>query len=312
MKDAIKNSVDYLASPSALESIAQDPYWPKWHSPWWHMLTLWELGEASAIPPTTALAMARAINTMYLPHFPADPHDIPAGLDPGRHIACHCALGTMYQVLAACGINVDAEIPWIRPWFLKYQLPDGGLNCDETHYAKEKPCSSIMSTLPCLEAMLRSAKRPLSAAEEQFLDRGAEYLLKRQLHRRLSTGAVMNPAFAEFIFPRFYGYDLMRGLSFLADWAAYRNTTLPMAAIAEPLELLRARIAEQGFKITRTFTTKNHSFRQRADGSWEKGAVDDFPLLVDAGRSTDPNGVFSAEWQRISGLIAPGVASQIA
>ena len=316
MKTAIDNSATYLASPAALESIAQDPYWPKWHSPWWHMLALWELGEARHIPAATALAMARKINSFYLPHFPADPHDVPAGMDPGRHIACHCALGTMYQALTACGIDVDAEIPWMRPWFVKYQLPDGGLNCEETHYAKEaageKSCSSIMSTLPCLEAMLRAVPRLLSDTEEQFLDRGAEYLLKRKLHRRASTGAVMNPAFAEFIFPRFYGYDLLRGLSFLADWAQHRGVMLPYEAIAEPVQLLRARIAEHGFKVTRTFTTNNHSFRLQPDGRWDKGDVDSFPLLAETGAATDPNGALSAEWQRVEALLAPALANRVA
>jgi hypothetical protein len=39
----VQQSVDYLASCKALESIEADPYWPKWDSPWWQMLLLHEM-----------------------------------------------------------------------------------------------------------------------------------------------------------------------------------------------------------------------------------------------------------------------------
>ena len=32
----IQDSVAYLSSPAAAKSLATDPYWPKWHSPWWY------------------------------------------------------------------------------------------------------------------------------------------------------------------------------------------------------------------------------------------------------------------------------------
>jgi hypothetical protein len=45
-KDLVKSSSDYLQSDEALESIEKDPYWPKWNSPWWHMLLLHEIDLA--------------------------------------------------------------------------------------------------------------------------------------------------------------------------------------------------------------------------------------------------------------------------
>ena len=53
----------------------------------------------------------------------------------------------MYQVLFACGVDIDGRAPWIRAWFLRYQLPDGGLNCDEKAYAGSGGASSIQSTV---------------------------------------------------------------------------------------------------------------------------------------------------------------------
>lgn len=46
----LEQSLAYLASDAALESLARDGYWPKWDSPWWHMLLLHERGQSHLIP----------------------------------------------------------------------------------------------------------------------------------------------------------------------------------------------------------------------------------------------------------------------
>ena len=66
------------------------------------------------------------------PDLPDPPGRVPGGADPHRDVSCHCALGSIHQVLAACGVDVDRALPWIRPWFVRYQMADGGLNCDPT------------------------------------------------------------------------------------------------------------------------------------------------------------------------------------
>jgi hypothetical protein len=47
--------------------------------------------------------------------------------------------------------------------------------------------------------------------------RGEEYLLKRALFRRLSTGEAANPEFLEFAFPPRYHYDVLRVLDYFRD-----------------------------------------------------------------------------------------------
>jgi hypothetical protein len=46
----------------------------------------------------------------------------------------------------------------MRPWLRQYQLPDGGLNCDEAACVKSLK-SSMVSTLPPLEAASRRCYR---------------------------------------------------------------------------------------------------------------------------------------------------------
>jgi len=95
----------------------------------------------------------------------------------------------MYQVLVACGVDVDQVVPWVRPWFLRYQLPDGGLNCDEQAYAVQ-PAGRARYCRRCLARgdPLRGAA-PLAAAEVRFLDEGARYLIERRWSGRSAARA---------------------------------------------------------------------------------------------------------------------------
>ena len=96
---------------------------------------------------------------------------------------------------------------------LAEQLDDGGWNCE----APKSTRSSFHTTICVLEGLLeyqRAAPRtvPDIAAARQ---RGEEYLLKRGLFRRLSTGEVADPAFLQFAFPPRYHYDVLRALDYL-------------------------------------------------------------------------------------------------
>lgn len=266
----VDETVRWLGSREALAMIEDDPYWPKWDGPWWRMLLLFELGLAGRIPRDTAVALARKIDAHYLHHFPTEP---PPGVDPIAGIPCHCQLGNVYRVLHACGLDVDAELPWIRPWFLKYQLPDGGLNCDEAAYAKPTPRSSFLSTLPPLEAVLFCTERPFTPEERRFLDRGREYLVQRELCRSLSRGlAVIDESWLRPAFPRFYFYDILRGLRYVVKHALRFREALPTSALLETLGVLGA--VEP---VRRELASE--PTRRRSGGEWGKGPSATFGLL---------------------------------
>src|SRR5690349_21772192 len=178
----IKQSVEYLNSEAAFKAIQADAYWPKWNSPWWHMVLLHEMGETARIPEKMIREYIRSLNRYPLKIFPIQAHEMPAGIDPFRGSACHCQVGTVYQVLAKWGIQVDTEVSWIRPWILKYQMPDGGLNCDNDAYlVKDEVPSSMVGTIAAFEAILLYTPRSWSAAEKNFLDKAAKFLMYRRL-----------------------------------------------------------------------------------------------------------------------------------
>lgn len=251
VEEAIAASVRYLASGAALASIAADTYWPKWDSPWWHMLLLHELGEAQRIPARAVTAMVEGLAALPLKIFPIHPEDSPPGTDPYRDSSCHCALGCMHQVLSACGVDVARALPWVEPWFPRYQLADGGLSCDSDAYLVTDECpSSMVGTVAPFEAMAKIDPHA------PFVARAARFLVARRLidgsptrHNAAERDAA--PAWRQPCFPRFYFYDVVRGLAALADWADAAGEALPLDAIAGVVAHLAAAFPDGAIRIER-------------------------------------------------------------
>jgi hypothetical protein len=226
MHEQLERSVAYLSSQKALDALRIDPYWPKWDGPWWHIQCLFELGEVEKIPACSLDALIESMERRFPKFFPFKQSDLIAGADLRRDSSCHCQLGMVYQVLFAAGIDIDTRLPWTRPWFLKYQLPDGGLNCDNGVYLKPNPKSSIVSSLPPLEAVLNCTPRAFTGEENTFLERGADYLIEHELYKSTS-GKVINKDWLQPCFPHFYEYSVLRGLRFLKAWSRQTNRELP-------------------------------------------------------------------------------------
>jgi hypothetical protein len=300
----ISESVVYLGSDAALFSIEQDPYWPKWHSPWWHMLLLHELGEARQIPARACTAIIAAMDRL-LHIFPLHPGEAP-GIDRHRDISCHCALGTMSSVLAACGIDVDRALPWVKPWFLRYQMADGGLNCDDSAYLQTGECpSSMVATVPSLEAMLLG---PVCSSEQRmFVDRAARCLIDRALIHGSQTvhnaeERVAAVDWRSLAFPRFYFYDALRGLAALVRWAEATGQTIPHSAIASVVEALVARAPDGVLRVERHAYAGCTTILPTADRSPSPRApASMFPLLEAVSVIGEPSEALTAQWAAARG-----------
>jgi hypothetical protein len=95
---------------------------------------------------------------------------------------------------------------------LSDQLEDGGWNCDAPRSSR----SSFNTTICVLEGLLEYERAAGSTPEiAAARRRGEEYLLKRGLFRRHSTGEVANPDFLKFAFPPRYHHDVLRALDYL-------------------------------------------------------------------------------------------------
>ena len=291
----VEKSVSYLASDAALVSLDQDPYWPKWCSPWWHMMLLWELNFASRIPSRTIEQLVQKMDEHYLKFFPFRLEEIPAGADPVRHILCHCALGCAHQLLFDYGVDVDARLPWVREWYFRYQLEDGALNCDEQAYTTTRR-GSIVSTVPPLEAILHCSNRGFSDEEIAFLDRGAHYLLERKLIRSRQTDQLIDKSWLNLCFPRFYHYDMLRGLNYVFDWALKLKRKIALSSFEECVARIDAAFPDTLVSVgRRCWSDSNSSWYDPEKSEWYKAPAGTFALLELVGEP----GSFSADLTRL-------------
>lgn len=277
----IQQAINYLSSAEAEDSIAVDAYWPKWNGPWWHLMLLHEMGMAKRIPTATIESVFNAIDRSCLKFFPYTEQEVPAGVDPLRQVVCHCQLGCLHRLLHDHGFAVDQRMPWVRRWYLDYQLPDGGLNCDEAAYTRPVPKSSVVSTLPPLEAVLqRSITDELSDEEKEFLDRGAQYLMSKRLFRSNNSGRVIDESWLELTFPRFYHYDILRGLSFVLKWARLLGRQVPGTAIIETVEYIDNSFPDGFLRVQRAaWSGASTRWFDRKTSTWTRKPAESFPLL---------------------------------
>ena len=297
----LKEISEDLASKKSLESIKKDPYWPKWDSPWWKMVLLMEMGKIDRIPAKTASCLMESINSKHLHYFPLVEEELPEGCDPYRDIICHCALGTITKLFILMEFDIKKDMDWVLPWFEKYQLPDGGYNCEESVYTSEKPRSSFLSTLPILEALLEygeSEKGELTPVQLEILKKGADYFLKRKLFRSLSKGMkIISQSWLEPTFPRFYNYDILRGLTFLTRWAALTNK-LPEESINDAVNILSGRIDSNDiFQPGSRDLSSEGTLIEKQDGKWEfvrEAAM--FPLLQAVSSKDVSSWYLTKEW----------------
>jgi hypothetical protein len=311
---AIGASVEYLGSDAAQRSLDADPYWPKWHSPWWHMLLLWELGEAGRIPERAVSGMVAALDALPVKIFPIHQHELPSGADPHRDTSCHCAVGSIHQVLSACGVEVDRAVSWLAPWLVRYQMADGGLNCDSDAYLVTGECpSSMVATVPVFEALLERGGKALE--ERAVVERAAKFLIERRLvegspteHNAAERESAL--AWPDLSFPRFYLYDVLRGLSALVRFAELTRASLPLRAVEPAIEHLTVTSPDGVVRPQRrAYAVTRGTFALR-DGAWVREAPSSFPLLEVVSVLGEPSEALTRQWsttrRALLGLIDEG------
>jgi hypothetical protein len=180
-------------------------------------------------------------------------------------------------------------------------MPDGGLNCDEDAYRADPDASSIVATIAPLEAVLFRSQE-LSDAEKGFLDRGAQCLLRREL--RLGSASKYNADekhdegdWLKLCFPRFYFYDVLRGLSFILKWAEARNRSIPESAITTVVDHLRSSYPDGQIRMERQSFEEAFTWVISHTGEFQKREpASHFPLLDEVSAVGSVSPYLTAEW----------------
>jgi hypothetical protein len=119
---------------------------------------------------------------------------------------------------------------------LNEQLDDGGWNCE----APKSRCGSFHTTICVLEGLLE-LERTLGVRDDvtRARQRGEQYLLRRRLFKRLTTGELVDARFLELTYPPRYRYDILRALDYFRS-AGYAFLADSMAEARALLEAKRA------------------------------------------------------------------------
>ncbi len=190
----------------------EDCYWPKWRATVWPLILLAELGMPGD-HPRIRRACEYFLKTMDGQDRSWPPRKYPDGDLTGYRLLWEpCVTGNMARTLVEFGYGDDPRVREMFEWLVRYQLPDGGWNCEVGGWGKEVCHSSFMSTVEPLWAFssLEPEKWPKSGRDA--VARACEFLLMHRLFKSDHTGKVINEEWTRLHFPLFYFYDVLHGL----------------------------------------------------------------------------------------------------
>src|SRR5262245_14639686 len=140
--------------------------------------------------------------------------------------------------MAGAYFGEDVRGPLER--LLSEQLPNGGWNCESENGSTR---SSFNTTICVLEGLFEHERSGRASADVTAARlRGQEYLLERRLHRRRSTGEVIERdrkrggMWSRFAFPTWWHYDVLRGLDYLRSAGV-----TPDQRVAEAIDLVASK-----------------------------------------------------------------------
>ena len=146
-----------------------------------------------------------------------------------------CINGRTIETGAYFGVDVAVVVEQI----LAGRLADGGWNCEAENGSVR---SSFDTTINVLDGLLEFERAAGGSEQVRTARRsGEEYLLERGLFRRMSTGAVVEPAYLEFAFPYYWHYDVLRALDYFR-WSG----AAPDPRMAEAIAVVESRRQPDG------------------------------------------------------------------
>jgi hypothetical protein len=123
------------------------------------------------------------------------------------------------------------------------RLDDGGWNCERANGSAR---SSFASTINVLEGLLQYERATGGTPESRAARKsGEEYLLERNLFRRLSTGEPADERFLSFLHPNRWHYDALRALDYFRSSAVLTGAD-PDPRLRDAIDHVRSRRLEDG------------------------------------------------------------------
>jgi hypothetical protein len=181
----------------------------------------------------------------------------------GRYRRCASQQGNALRAVVALGI-ADEGADALAERLLHWQWPDGGWNCDRDPAARTSSFHETWLALRGLAAYARGRRRP---AMKTAIERATDIFLKRRLFKRVRDGRVIAPDFVALHYPHYWHYDVLGGLTAMAEAGKIRDPRC-----ADALDLLEAkRLPDGGWPADRRYYTVSRGLAMRSNAdsvSW--------------------------------------------
>lgn len=206
---------------------AQDGAGQPWTATTWTLNSLREWGLDASVLAGTAEKLAANSRWEY--------DDLPYW---GGEVDCCINAYTL-----ANGVWLGAEVGPLADWFVEHRMTDGGWNCEWVDGATR---SSFHSTLNSLKGLLAyESATGGTEATRAARQSGQEYLLGRELFRRLTTGETVAPWALRFAYPFRWFYSVLNAADyFRSAWLS--DGTTPDQRMADAVEEIRAQRQPDG------------------------------------------------------------------
>jgi hypothetical protein len=146
-------------------------------------------------------------------------------------------------VTVANGTYFGVDMSTVVDRLMGERLEDGGWNCEAENGSIR---SSFDSTINVLEGLLEHERAGRGTPESQEARRsGEEYLLKRSLFRRLSTGEPADERYLNFLHPNRWHYDVLRGLDYFRS-SSILTGEAPDPRLGDAIDHLHSRRSSDG------------------------------------------------------------------
>ena len=150
-----------------------------------------------------------------------------------------CINGRTVADGAYFGIDVSAIVDRL----VGERLDDGGWNCERINGSVR---SSFATTINVLEGLLEYERATGGTpASQEARKSGEEYLLERNLFRRLGTGDPADEQFLYLAYPNRWRYDVLRALDYFRS-SAMLDRVNPDPRLAEAIDHVRSKRSSDG------------------------------------------------------------------
>ena len=182
----------YLEDPES-ELLPGQP----WTATTWSLTTLreWGMDPAPLTARDTAAKLARNARWEFDPTLPYWGGEVDVCIN---------------AMTLANGLWLGADVESLATWFVEHRMAEGGWNCE---WENGSTRASFHSTLNALRALHAHEQRTGGTAATAEVQRaGEEYLLRRNLTRRLTTGEIVGPWVDHFLYPSRHIYTALGAL----------------------------------------------------------------------------------------------------